>query len=110
MCSQLITEQAEIALTRGAEVNGRCGHNESELQVFWVDRAYTLKMLFVKVIGMGVQRDGEARMDERGSGLWAVHYKAVGVVHRSLPVLAGESQHFQRTRSNLEAEQGAVCL
>lgn len=49
MCSQLITEQAEIALTRGAEVNGRCGHNESELQVFWVDRAYTLKMLFVKV-------------------------------------------------------------
>lgn len=50
VCSQLITEQAEIALTRGAEVNGRCGHNESELQVFWVDRAYTLKMLFVKVI------------------------------------------------------------
>ncbi|KAK7806620.1 hypothetical protein U0070_000071 [Myodes glareolus] len=46
----LITEQAEIALTRGAEVNGRCGHNESELQVFWVDRAYTLKMLFVKLL------------------------------------------------------------
>ncbi|XP_008586699.1 PREDICTED: lysosome-associated membrane glycoprotein 5 isoform X2 [Galeopterus variegatus] len=44
----LITEQADIALTRGAEVNGRCGHNESELQVFWVDRAYALKMLFVK--------------------------------------------------------------
>lgn len=53
VCSQLITEQAEIALTRGAEVNGRCGHNESELQVFWVDRAYTLKMLFVKVIRCG---------------------------------------------------------
>lgn len=44
----LITEQAEISLTRGAEVKGRCGHNESELQVFWVDHAYTLKMLFVK--------------------------------------------------------------
>ncbi|GAB1286948.1 Lysosome-associated membrane glycoprotein 5 [Apodemus speciosus] len=44
----LITEQAEISLTRGAEVKGRCGLNESELQVFWVDRAYTLKMLFVK--------------------------------------------------------------
>lgn len=53
MCSQLITEQAEISLTRGAEVKGRCGHNESELQVFWVDRAYTLKMLFVKVIRRG---------------------------------------------------------
>ncbi|XP_025255414.1 lysosome-associated membrane glycoprotein 5 isoform X1 [Theropithecus gelada] len=44
----LITEQADIALTRGAEVKGRCGHSESELQVFWVDRAYALKMLFVK--------------------------------------------------------------
>uniref|UniRef100_A0ABI7XG72 Lysosome-associated membrane glycoprotein 5 n=1 Tax=Felis catus TaxID=9685 RepID=A0ABI7XG72_FELCA len=44
----LITEQADISLTRGAEVKGRCGHNESELQVFWVDRAYALKMLFVK--------------------------------------------------------------
>ncbi|KAM5246554.1 LOW QUALITY PROTEIN: lysosome-associated membrane glycoprotein 5 [Ctenodactylus gundi] len=44
----LITEQAEIALTRGAEVKGHCGHNESELQVSWVDRAYSLKMLFVK--------------------------------------------------------------
>ncbi|XP_004383140.1 lysosome-associated membrane glycoprotein 5 [Trichechus manatus latirostris] len=44
----LITEQAEIALTRGAEVKGHCGHNESQLQVFWVDRAYALKMLFVK--------------------------------------------------------------
>nr|KAF6422596.1 lysosomal associated membrane protein family member 5 [Rousettus aegyptiacus] len=44
----LITEQADISLTRGAEVKGRCGHNESELQVFWVDRAYALKLLFVK--------------------------------------------------------------
>nr|XP_020765147.1 lysosome-associated membrane glycoprotein 5 isoform X1 [Odocoileus virginianus texanus] len=44
----LITEQADISLTRGAEVKGHCGHNESELQVFWVDRAYALKMLFVK--------------------------------------------------------------
>lgn len=30
-------------------MKGRCGHNESELQVFWVDKAYALKMLFVKV-------------------------------------------------------------
>lgn len=39
-----------------------------------------------------------------------VHYKAVGDVHRNLPILAGKSQHFQRTRGDLEAEQGAVCL
>uniref|UniRef100_A0A4W2EJ71 Lysosome-associated membrane glycoprotein 5 n=1 Tax=Bos indicus x Bos taurus TaxID=30522 RepID=A0A4W2EJ71_BOBOX len=45
----LITEQADISLTRGAEVKGHCGHDESELQVFWVDRAYALKMLFLKV-------------------------------------------------------------
>uniref|UniRef100_A0A4W2E2J6 Lysosome-associated membrane glycoprotein 5 n=1 Tax=Bos indicus x Bos taurus TaxID=30522 RepID=A0A4W2E2J6_BOBOX len=44
----LITEQADISLTRGAEVKGHCGHDESELQVFWVDRAYALKMLFLK--------------------------------------------------------------
>ncbi|XP_020841507.1 lysosome-associated membrane glycoprotein 5 [Phascolarctos cinereus] len=44
----LITEQADIPLSRGAEMKGRCGHNESELQVFWVDNAYALKMLFVK--------------------------------------------------------------
>ncbi|XP_074143976.1 lysosome-associated membrane glycoprotein 5 [Sminthopsis crassicaudata] len=44
----LITEQADIPLSRGAEMKGRCGHNESELQVFWVDKAYALKMLFVK--------------------------------------------------------------
>lgn len=39
-----------------------------------------------------------------------VRYKAVGDVHRNLPILAGKSQHFQRTRGDLEAEQGAVCL
>ncbi|XP_068921485.1 lysosome-associated membrane glycoprotein 5 [Petaurus breviceps papuanus] len=44
----LITEQADIPLSRGAEMKGRCGHNESELEVFWVDKAYALKMLFVK--------------------------------------------------------------
>ncbi|KAM9061696.1 lysosome-associated membrane glycoprotein 5 [Sarcophilus harrisii] len=44
----LITEQADIPLSRGAEMKGRCGQNESELQVFWVDKAYALKMLFVK--------------------------------------------------------------
>ncbi|KAF5924929.1 hypothetical protein HPG69_008603 [Diceros bicornis minor] len=49
---------ADISLTRGAEVKGRCGHDESELQVFWVDRAYALKMLFVKVTPSGARRGG----------------------------------------------------
>lgn len=46
-------------MTRGAEVKGRCGHNESELQVFWVDRAYALKLLFVKVT-LSPPRKGDA--------------------------------------------------
>ncbi|XP_038606779.1 lysosome-associated membrane glycoprotein 5 [Tachyglossus aculeatus] len=46
----LITEQADIPLSRGAEMKGRCGHNESELQIFWVDKAYALKLLFVKEV------------------------------------------------------------
>lgn len=37
-------------------MKGHCGHNESELQVFWVDRAYALKMLFVKVSASGALR------------------------------------------------------
>lgn len=88
MCSQLITEQAEISLTRGAEVKGRCGHNESELQVFWVDRAYTLKMLFVKVI-----RCGEHRGMVKSAWVCAVvasgvaRLKTIRRVHRSLPHL-----------------------
>lgn len=64
LCSQLITEQAEISLTRGAEVKGRCGHNESELQVFWVDRAYSLRMLFVKV----TRSPGGRRLSREGVG------------------------------------------
>lgn len=64
LCSQLITEQAEVSLTRGAEVKGRCGHNESELQVFWVDRAYSLKMLFVKV----TRSRGARRLSREGVG------------------------------------------
>ncbi|XP_031998612.1 lysosome-associated membrane glycoprotein 5 isoform X4 [Hylobates moloch] len=63
----LITEQADIALTRGAEVRGRCGHSESELQVFWVDRAYALTMLFVKVTPSPAGRGAEA---PRGCGKW----------------------------------------
>ncbi|XP_061482151.1 lysosome-associated membrane glycoprotein 5 [Rhineura floridana] len=44
----LITEQAYIPLSRGAEELGKCGSNESELQISWMDRAYTLRLYFVK--------------------------------------------------------------
>uniref|UniRef100_A0A8C0GF16 Lysosome-associated membrane glycoprotein 5 n=1 Tax=Chelonoidis abingdonii TaxID=106734 RepID=A0A8C0GF16_CHEAB len=44
----LITEEAEIPLARGAEVRGKCGTTESELQISWLDKVYTLKLYFVK--------------------------------------------------------------
>uniref|UniRef100_A0A452H876 Lysosome-associated membrane glycoprotein 5 n=1 Tax=Gopherus agassizii TaxID=38772 RepID=A0A452H876_9SAUR len=44
----LITEEAEIPLARGADVRGKCGTTESELQVSWLDKVYTLKLYFVK--------------------------------------------------------------
>lgn len=37
-------------------MKGHCGHDESELQVFWVDRAYALKMLFLKVTASEADR------------------------------------------------------
>lgn len=46
---QLITEQADIPLSRGAEMKGKCGTNESELEISWLERAYTLKLFFLKV-------------------------------------------------------------
>lgn len=46
---QLITEQADIPLSRGAEMKGKCGTNESELELSWMDQAYTLKLSFLKV-------------------------------------------------------------
>jgi hypothetical protein len=112
LCSQLITEQADISLTRGAEVKGHCGHNESELQVFWVDRAYALKMLFVKVT---VSQAHKGAIDWRW--VWAVgvpgfpNRVATGAVDTGgVSLLAGKPQHFHGTRGDLEAEQGAVCL
>lgn len=47
-------------------MKGRCGHNESELQVSWVDGAYTLKLLFVKVTNQGVRREGVQTPGEHG--------------------------------------------
>lgn len=90
-------------------MKGRCGHNESELQVFWVDRAYALKMLFVKVTpGRG---GGAASGWVRA---WAAprfpNPEAVGASDARLPRSAGKSQRVQGTRGDVEVEQGPVCL
>ncbi|XP_007430167.1 lysosome-associated membrane glycoprotein 5 [Python bivittatus] len=45
----MITEQAYIPLSRGAEERGKCGSNESELHISWLYRAYTLSLYFSKV-------------------------------------------------------------
>ncbi|XP_038662363.1 lysosome-associated membrane glycoprotein 5 [Scyliorhinus canicula] len=44
----LITEQADVSIPRGAEVMGKCGNNESELQISWLDSAYSFTLFFVK--------------------------------------------------------------
>uniref|UniRef100_A0A8C0HFV5 Lysosome-associated membrane glycoprotein 5 n=1 Tax=Buteo japonicus TaxID=224669 RepID=A0A8C0HFV5_9AVES len=54
---QLITEQADIPLSRGAEMKGKCGTNESELEISWLEQAYTLKLFFLKVRGSPRARD-----------------------------------------------------
>lgn len=46
---QLITEQAPIALPRGAEIEGKCGSNEAELRISWINNAYTFRIFFLKV-------------------------------------------------------------
>lgn len=56
----LITEQASIPLSRGAEERGRCGANESELQISWAQRAFSLRLSFVK----------EGRNGSRGAQAW----------------------------------------
>lgn len=50
-------------------MKGRCGHNESELQVSWVDGAYTLKLLFVKVtVTKGFAEKGYRLRENMDSG------------------------------------------
>uniref|UniRef100_A0A8C3S325 Lysosome-associated membrane glycoprotein 5 n=1 Tax=Chelydra serpentina TaxID=8475 RepID=A0A8C3S325_CHESE len=44
----LITEEAEIPLSRGAAVRGKCGTADAELQISWLDKVYTLKLYFIK--------------------------------------------------------------
>lgn len=55
----LITEQADIPLSRGAEMKGKCGTNESELELSWLDQAYILKLSFLKE-GHNTSRGPEA--------------------------------------------------
>ncbi|KAM9383315.1 lysosome-associated membrane glycoprotein 5 [Phaethornis superciliosus] len=55
----MITEQADIPLSRGAEVTGKCGSNESELEISWLEKAYTLKLFFLKE-GHNTSRGQEA--------------------------------------------------
>ncbi|XP_074844493.1 lysosome-associated membrane glycoprotein 5 [Carettochelys insculpta] len=60
----LLTEEAEIPLSRGAEMKGRCGPTDAELQISWLDRAYTLKLAFSKE-GHNASRGQEA--------VWKMH-------------------------------------
>ncbi|KAJ7341570.1 hypothetical protein JRQ81_005831 [Phrynocephalus forsythii] len=55
-----IKEHAYIAVSRGAEERGKCGSNESELHLTWMDKAYTLRLYFVK----------ESRNTSRGAEAW----------------------------------------
>ncbi|XP_071661777.1 lysosome-associated membrane glycoprotein 5 isoform X1 [Patagioenas fasciata] len=55
----LITEQADIPLSRGAEMKGKCGTSESELEISWLEQAYTLKLFFLKE-GHNTSRGQEA--------------------------------------------------
>ncbi|KAJ8275380.1 hypothetical protein COCON_G00100050 [Conger conger] len=49
----LITEQASLALPRGAEIEGRCGTTEAELQIAWINDAYTFRIFFTKEVSKG---------------------------------------------------------
>ncbi|PIO40752.1 hypothetical protein AB205_0052200 [Aquarana catesbeiana] len=40
--------EAIIQLPRDTEIKGKCWNNESELHLSWLDKAYTLKLFFVK--------------------------------------------------------------
>lgn len=92
-------------------MKGRCGHNESELQVFWVDRAYALKMLFVKVTRSGALRGSAASgWVSAGTAPRFPHEAAMGASDAPLPRSAGKSQRVQGTRGDVEVEQGPVCL
>lgn len=100
--SQLLTEQADIPLARGAEMKGKCGSNESELEISWLEQAYTLKLFFLKVRG-----SPRSPGSWRGVGGW-VRCAIAGVV--TGPVSAGGTQHVPGAGGFLEAQQDPVHL
>lgn len=78
-------------------MKGRCGHNESELQVSWVDGAYTLKLLFVKVtVTKGLTEKGYRLRENMDSGHPSVGFlealKGFDVLFL-LSFLAGQESH-----------------
>ncbi|XP_016304309.1 lysosome-associated membrane glycoprotein 5 [Sinocyclocheilus anshuiensis] len=44
----LITEQASVSIPRGAQIAGKCGSSESELQISWINHAFTFRIFFSK--------------------------------------------------------------
>ncbi|XP_041716171.1 lysosome-associated membrane glycoprotein 5-like [Coregonus clupeaformis] len=44
----LITENAYLSLPRGADIEGKCGSQDSHIHISWNDNAYTLRIYFVK--------------------------------------------------------------
>ncbi|XP_069464401.1 lysosome-associated membrane glycoprotein 5 [Ambystoma mexicanum] len=44
----LITEQTSIQIGRGVNIKGKCGTHEAELQLSWLNAAYTFKLFFSK--------------------------------------------------------------
>lgn len=44
----LITEQASVAIPRGAQIAGKCGNTESELHISWSDHSFTFRIFFSK--------------------------------------------------------------
>ncbi|XP_030628863.1 lysosome-associated membrane glycoprotein 5 [Chanos chanos] len=46
----LITEQASLALPRGAEIEGKCGSTEADLQISWINNAYVFRIFFSKEV------------------------------------------------------------
>ncbi|KAL7871749.1 hypothetical protein SRHO_G00067320 [Serrasalmus rhombeus] len=44
----LITEQASLAIPRGARIEGSCGSTEAELHISWLNGAYTFRIYFSK--------------------------------------------------------------
>ncbi|XP_026888603.2 lysosome-associated membrane glycoprotein 5 isoform X2 [Electrophorus electricus] len=78
----LITEQATLALPRGAEIEGKCGNTDAELYVSWMNNAYTFRIYFSKE-KRTVGSDGK----EKETEIWKIN--KVQLVYDT-----SESSHF----------------